>query len=133
MVKRLKNYIGGEWVESSATTYTPVVNPATEEAMYEIALGSKADVDKAVASAKRAFETFSQTSRDERVARGLDSGRACARARGSARGHRCRSSSPRTSAWSKRSPREPRRPSPGFRFGNHNGSVRCRRGSYARR
>src|SRR6202000_2575365 len=41
---------------------------ATEEPMYEIALGSKADVDKAVAAAKRAFETFSQTSREERVA-----------------------------------------------------------------
>jgi len=36
--------------------------------MYEVALGSKADVDKAVAAARRAFETFSQTSREERVA-----------------------------------------------------------------
>jgi hypothetical protein len=36
--------------------------------MYEVALGSKADVDKAVAAAKRAFETYSQTSREERVA-----------------------------------------------------------------
>ena len=36
--------------------------------MYEIALGSKADVDKAVAAAKRAFETYSQTTREERVA-----------------------------------------------------------------
>src|SRR6202020_3201779 len=40
----------------------------TEEAMYEVALGSKADVDKAVKAAKRAFDTFSQTSREERVA-----------------------------------------------------------------
>src|SRR5579863_3722461 len=47
---------------------TPVVNPATEEPMYEVALGSKADVDKAVAAARRAFETYSQTSREERVA-----------------------------------------------------------------
>src|SRR4029450_12145958 len=36
--------------------------------MYEVALGSKADLDKAVAAAKRAFVTFSQTSREERVA-----------------------------------------------------------------
>ena len=36
--------------------------------MYEVALGSKADVDKAVAAAKRAFETYSQTSREERIA-----------------------------------------------------------------
>jgi len=36
--------------------------------MYEVALGSKADVDKAVVAARRAFETFSQTSREDRVA-----------------------------------------------------------------
>ncbi|MFX6315214.1 aldehyde dehydrogenase family protein, partial [Acinetobacter baumannii] len=46
----------------------PVVNPATEEAMYESAVGSKADVDKAVAAARRAGETFSPTTREERVA-----------------------------------------------------------------
>ena len=36
--------------------------------LYDIALGTKADVDKAVAAARRAFVTFSRTSRDERVA-----------------------------------------------------------------
>jgi aldehyde dehydrogenase (NAD+) len=43
-----------------------VVNPATEDAMYEVAVGSKADVDNAVAAARRAFETV--TTREERVA-----------------------------------------------------------------
>ena len=61
-------YIDGAWVDPVVKKSTPVVNPATEEAMYEVALGSKADVDKAVAAARRAFETFSQTSREERVA-----------------------------------------------------------------
>ncbi|MDH2357708.1 aldehyde dehydrogenase family protein [Bradyrhizobium sp. SSUT112] len=37
------------------------VNPATVEEMYEVALGSKADIDKAVIAARRAFETFSQS------------------------------------------------------------------------
>jgi aldehyde dehydrogenase (NAD+) len=46
----------------------PVVNPATEEPMYDVAVGSKADVDKAVAAARRAFETFSVTTREERIA-----------------------------------------------------------------
>ena len=45
----------------------PVVNPANEETLYEIALGSAADVDKAVAAARRAFETFSLTTREQRV------------------------------------------------------------------
>ena len=61
-------YIDGAWVDPAVKKSTAVVNPATEEAMYEVALGSKADVDKAVAAAKRAFATFSQTSREERVA-----------------------------------------------------------------
>ena len=46
----------------------PVVNPATEEAMYDVALGSEADVDKAVAAARAAFGAFATTSRKERVA-----------------------------------------------------------------
>ncbi|RIK96529.1 MAG: aldehyde dehydrogenase family protein [Proteobacteria bacterium] len=68
MVNRLQFYIDGAWVDPVVKKTTPVVNPATEEAMYEIALGSKADVDKAVAAARRAFETYSHTSREERVA-----------------------------------------------------------------
>src|SRR6185437_13901660 len=68
MVNRMQFYIDGAWVDPVVKKSTPVVNPATEEAMYEIALGSKADVDKAVAAARRAFETYSQTSREERVA-----------------------------------------------------------------
>ncbi|HWW49399.1 MAG TPA: aldehyde dehydrogenase family protein [Xanthobacteraceae bacterium] len=68
MVNRMQFYIDGAWVDPVVKKTTPVVNPATEEPMYEVALGSKADVDKAVAAAKRAFETFSRTSREERIA-----------------------------------------------------------------
>src|SRR3984885_4168583 len=68
MANPLQFYIDGAWVDPVVKKSTPVVNPATEEAMYEIALGSKADVDKAVAATRRAFETFSQTSREERFA-----------------------------------------------------------------
>src|SRR5260221_12058877 len=68
MVNRMQFYIDGAWVDPVVKKSTPVVNPATEEPMYEVALGPKADVDKAVAAAKRAFETYSQTSREERVA-----------------------------------------------------------------
>src|SRR5215217_8193333 len=68
MVNRMQFYIDGAWVDPAVKKSTPVVNPATEEAMYEVALGSKADLDKAVVAAKRAFETYSQTSREERVA-----------------------------------------------------------------
>ena len=68
MVQRLKFYIDGAWVDPVTPKTRPVINPATEQPLYDISLGSAADVDKAVAAARRAFETFSQTSRDERVA-----------------------------------------------------------------
>ncbi|MBQ1500599.1 MAG: aldehyde dehydrogenase family protein [Sphingomonas sp.] len=64
----LKQFIGGEWVESQGGTRHEVINPATEEAVTEITLGSAADVDRAVAAARKAFESFSRTSVDERVA-----------------------------------------------------------------
>lgn len=68
MVNRTQFYIDGAWVEPAVKKTIPVINPATEEKLYDVAVGSAADVDKAVAAARRAFETFSQTSRDERVA-----------------------------------------------------------------
>lgn len=64
----LKQFIGGEWVASEGGTRHAVINPATEEAVTEITLGSEADVDKAVAAARKAFDSFSRTSVDERVA-----------------------------------------------------------------
>jgi aldehyde dehydrogenase (NAD+) len=67
MVNRLKFYIDGAWVDPAAMKTVPVVNPATEETLYDVAVGSKADVDKAVAAARKAFETFSVTTREERI------------------------------------------------------------------
>ena len=60
-------YIDGKWVDPITPNALDVINPATEEVAGQISLGSAADVDIAVAAAKRAFETFSQTTRDERV------------------------------------------------------------------
>ena len=68
MVHRTQFYIDGAWVDPVTPKSRSVINPATELPMYDIALGSAADVDKAVVAARRAFATFSQTSRDERVA-----------------------------------------------------------------
>ena len=68
MRSNLKHYIDGAWVESDGGTRHEVINPATEAAVTEITLGSEADVDKAVAAARRAFESFSRTGVDERIA-----------------------------------------------------------------
>jgi aldehyde dehydrogenase (NAD+) len=64
----LKNYIDGAWVDSIGGKRHEVISPSTEEVCTEITLGTTADVDAAVAAAKKAFKTYSQTSREDRVA-----------------------------------------------------------------
>jgi len=61
-------YIDGKWVDPAKTHDFTVVNPSNEEPIATISLGSAADVDKAVAAAKRAFESYSETTPDERLA-----------------------------------------------------------------
>ena len=63
-----KFYIGGEWVEPRSSETLDVINPANEKPIATIALGGQEDVDAAVEAARRAFESFSQTSREERIA-----------------------------------------------------------------
>jgi aldehyde dehydrogenase (NAD+) len=67
MCEYLKFYIDGKWVAPVELKTLDVVNPATEQISGKIALGSAADVDKAVKAARKAFATWSQTSREERL------------------------------------------------------------------
>src|SRR5271165_1349205 len=61
-------YIGGRWVEPARPATLDVIDPSTEQPFTRISVGSAADVDRAVASARAAFESYSATSRDERLA-----------------------------------------------------------------
>ena len=61
-------YIGGAWVDPISDATMPVLNPATEAHIGSVAMGNVADVDRAVAVAKAAFESFSQTSKADRLA-----------------------------------------------------------------
>ena len=64
----LQFYIDGRWVDPVGEARPfPVINPATEEPIARIALGSAKDVDLAVTAARRAFETWSQTTREQRL------------------------------------------------------------------
>jgi aldehyde dehydrogenase (NAD+) len=67
MREYLKFYIGGQWVDPVELKTLDVINPATEEVCGRIALGSAADVDRAVKAARKAFATWSLTSREERL------------------------------------------------------------------
>ena len=67
MREYMKFYIDGQWVDPVTPKSMDVINPANEEVCGHISAGSAADVDKAVAAAKKAFATYSQTSREERL------------------------------------------------------------------
>jgi hypothetical protein len=57
-----KIYIDGEWIQPSGGQVLNVINPATEQPAGQITLATAADVNRAVAAARTAFRTFSQTS-----------------------------------------------------------------------
>jgi malonate-semialdehyde dehydrogenase (acetylating)/methylmalonate-semialdehyde dehydrogenase len=61
MVKRLKNYIGGRFVEADAKEYLPVYDPATCAVLAEVPDSSRADVDRAVQAAKEGFDDWRRT------------------------------------------------------------------------
>jgi aldehyde dehydrogenase (NAD+) len=62
-------YIGGAWVPASASAArVDVIDPSTEAAVASIAMGSSADVDRAVGAARAAFPAFAATTREERLA-----------------------------------------------------------------
>ena len=60
-------YIDGKWVDPVSPKTAEVINPATEKVSGTISLGSTADVDLAVAAARRAFASWSRTSVKERL------------------------------------------------------------------
>ena len=68
MREMLKFYIDGKWVDPVTPNPVDVINPATEEPCGRISLGSAADVDLAVAAAKRAEAGYAATTREQRIA-----------------------------------------------------------------
>ena len=63
-----KFYINGEWVAPEGGTDFDVIHPGNEEKIATIAMGTKADVDKAVDAAKQAFRSWQFSTIDERIA-----------------------------------------------------------------
>ncbi len=67
MLDKRKFYINGKWVDPIKKNDFEVINPCNEDPFATISLGSKEDTDLAVKSAKNAFETWKETSKDERL------------------------------------------------------------------
>lgn len=61
-------FINGEWLTPAGRKESQVINPATEQPVGRILLGTAEDVDAAVKAARAAFTTYSQTTREERIA-----------------------------------------------------------------
>lgn len=61
MVETLKNYIGGEWVESKGDKTLDVINPATLEVLAKVPLSVKEDVEDVIRAAKEAFWDWRST------------------------------------------------------------------------
>src|SRR3990170_2484315 len=61
-------FINGQWVTPAGRKESLVINPATEQPVGRILLGTAEDVDAATRAARNAFASYSQTSRDERIA-----------------------------------------------------------------
>jgi len=62
-----RNYINGEWVESTSGDLHDIINPATEKSIGKVSFGTAQDVDRAVAAARAAFEEFSQWTVEQRL------------------------------------------------------------------
>jgi len=61
-----KFYIDGQWVTPLGTETIDVINPSTEQLLASVPAGTPGDVDRAVAAAKTAFESWGYTSKQER-------------------------------------------------------------------
>lgn len=68
MSNNQKFYINGEWVDPVSSETLDVINPATEESIATIAMGNEEDLNRAVAAARAAFDSWSLTSKEERIA-----------------------------------------------------------------
>ena len=67
MLDKKKFYINGEWVDPKNPNNFEVINPSTEEVCAVINLGSSDDTNSAVKAARNAFETWKETSKEERL------------------------------------------------------------------
>ena len=67
MSNDLNFYINGDWIKSDSNELIDVINPANEEIIGQVTAGTKDDIDKAVAAALKAFDSYQYTTKDQRI------------------------------------------------------------------
>ncbi|WP_434531638.1 CoA-acylating methylmalonate-semialdehyde dehydrogenase (plasmid) [Haloarcula sp. NS06] len=67
MTRQIRNYVGGEWVDTTGGDGEPIVNPATSDTLAELTYSSDADVDRAVDAGTEAFESWQNRAVEERI------------------------------------------------------------------
>jgi len=63
----MRNFVGGSWIQPSATELLPVTNPASGEELAQVPLSSAADVDQAGAAGQKAFPAWRATPPGDRI------------------------------------------------------------------
>ncbi len=67
MTQQVPLLINGEFVQSESENWIPVTNPATQEVIAQVPCATAAEVERAIASAKVAFETWKETAIGDRA------------------------------------------------------------------
>ncbi len=67
MAQKLPLFIGGEFIESETNEWLPVTNPATQDVLGDVPFATYQEIDRAVASAKEAFQTWREVPTPERA------------------------------------------------------------------
>ena len=60
-VKRLQNYINGEWVDSTTDEFVEIINPARGELLCECPMSTRAELDSAIQAAQEAYPDWRNT------------------------------------------------------------------------
>ena len=66
-MKKNQLYIDGEWTDSTGKETVDVINPATEESIATVVVGTEEDIDKAVLAGNEAFPQWNSTPVNERI------------------------------------------------------------------
>ena len=67
MLNKTEFYIDGKWIKPQVSNQAALISPSTEEPYAIVSMGTADDVNRAVVAARRAFNSWKQTTREQRL------------------------------------------------------------------